>query len=54
MEAIFQMKFYCKLIMEGNFPGSPDTDEWEISEKVYDGMRNMMTLEAIRQVNKLE
>jgi hypothetical protein len=29
------MKYYVKLVMEGEFPGSPDTDTFEVSEKEY-------------------
>lgn len=30
------MKFYLKLVMEGNFPGSPDTLSFPITESEYD------------------
>ncbi|MFA7164648.1 MAG: hypothetical protein WC124_02215 [Desulfoplanes sp.] len=46
------MKFYLKLVMTGDFPGSADTDTWEIPEAEYDIIRDEMT--AYPQVNKLE
>jgi hypothetical protein len=29
------MKYYLKLVMEGDFPGSPDTESREVSESFY-------------------
>ena len=51
LEVVFQMKYFCKLIMEGDFPGAPDTDTWEIPEAEYDILRDEMG--AYRQVNTL-
>ncbi len=47
------MKFFCKLVMgePGDFPGAPDTDTWEISEKDFDYLNEQMKLRAIRQIN---
>ena len=36
------MRFYCKLIMEGDFSGSPDTEQWEITEKTFDWLKETM------------
>lgn len=47
------MKFFCKLIMEGDFPSAQDTDHWEVTEGTYDWLLEVMKDEAIRQVNRL-
>ena len=33
------MKYYIKLIIEGDFPGSPDNDYVQIKEEEYDFIR---------------
>ena len=48
------MKFFCKLIMEGDFPSAQDTDHWEVTEETYDRFRAVLEDVAIRQVNRLD
>lgn len=32
------MRYYLKLVMEGSFPGSPDTETTEITESQYEAI----------------
>jgi len=40
------MKFIIKTIMEGDFPGSPDTDTFEVTELMYDSIRKYIELKS--------
>jgi len=45
------MEFVCKLVMSGKFPGSPDVETWEISEREYDLLKDHLKSWAIKKVD---
>jgi hypothetical protein len=56
MTAKAKFTYTLRLKMDGDFPGAPDYDEWVISKKTYDKVRDMldvMKLEKISDSNPL-
>ncbi|MFA5706553.1 MAG: hypothetical protein WDA41_09385 [Candidatus Neomarinimicrobiota bacterium] len=41
------MRFYLRLTMEGDFPGSPDSYRSEISEQDYDELMTRFIVEGV-------
>lgn len=36
------MKYIIKMILEGEFPGSPDIDKFIVDEETWDKVRNLV------------
>lgn len=48
------MKFTIKMIMDGDFPGTPDTDTFEVTAEIWDMIKNILLKEenGTKWVNK--